>query len=77
MKMHKEEYEKLLLRFALEIDEIGVTEDMLKLIAGLCMSAPNRISADAEQTTDRFVYRHKGYTIEAKRTVTLVVKTCK
>ncbi len=77
MKMHKEEYEKLLKRFALEVDEIGVTEDMLKLISDRCISAPNIMQVAAEETTDRFVYRHKGYVIEAKRTVELTIKTCK
>ena len=77
MKMHKEEYEKLLLRFALEIDEIGVTENMLKLIADSLKRSPHLSSTCADETTDRFVYRHKGYIIEAKRTVTIVVKTCK
>ena len=75
--MNKEEYEKLLLRFALELSEVGVTEDMLKIIAARCERAPNAASVCAEEETDRFVYRHNGYTVEAKRTVTLTVKTCK
>ena len=74
--MNDEAYRDLMLRFAKELDEIGVTEDMRKLIEAACQSAPNRIGASAEETTDRFVYRHKGYMIEAKRTVTIVVKTC-
>jgi hypothetical protein len=77
MEMNDEAYRALMLRFALELDEIGVTENMRKLIEGLCQSAPNRIAASAEETTDRFVYRHDGYMIEAKCTVTVVVKTCK
>ena len=75
--MNDEHYRALMLRFALELDEIGVTEDMRKLIESLCQSAPNRISATAEETTARFVYRHDGYAIEAKCTVSVVVKTCK
>ena len=77
MKMHNEEYRDLMLRFAKELDEVGVTENMRKLIEDSCRSTPNRISADVEETTDRFVYRHKGYLIEAKRTISVVVKTCK
>ena len=77
MKMNKEEYEKLLLRFALELHEVGVTEDMLKIISARCDRAPNAASACAEETTDSFTYRHNGYLIEAVRTVKLVVKTCK
>mgnify|MGYP001018488218 CR=1 FL=1 len=73
----EEEYEKLMLRFALELSEVGVTENMGKLIADLCMSAPNRIGASAEEVVARFTYRHNGYLIEAKQTIELVIKTCK
>ena len=75
--MNDEAYRDLMLRFAKELDEIGITERMRTHIEGLCQSAPNRIGASAEETTDHFVYRHDGYMIEAKCTVTVVVKTCK
>ena len=77
MKMNKEEYERLLKRFALELSEVGVTDDMLKIIIARCERAPNAASACADETTDRFTYRHNGYLIEAERTVKLVVKSCK
>tara|TARA_B100000282_G_C31290858_1_gene290980 strand:+ start:162 stop:395 length:234 start_codon:yes stop_codon:yes gene_type:complete len=77
MKMNKEEYEKLLLRFRLELSEVGVTEDMLKIISAICDRSPNAASACADELTDKFSYRHKGYLIEAERTVKLVVKRCK
>ena len=77
MEMNDSKYRDLMLRFALELDEVGVTKNMRTMIEGLCQSAPNRISASAEETTDRFVYRHDGYVIEAKRTITVLVKTCK
>jgi len=77
MKMNKEEFEKLILRFALELSEVGVTEDMLKILSARCERAPNAASASAEENTDRFVYRHNGFIIEAERTVKLVVKKCK
>ena len=32
MKMNKEEYKSLMLRFAKELDDIGVTDDCKKLI---------------------------------------------
>jgi len=76
MEMSKENYEKLLLRFALELSEVGVTGDMLKIITARCTRTPNAASACAEETTDRFVYRHNGYLIEAIRTVNLTVKKC-
>jgi len=75
--MNDEAYRALMLRFAKELDEIGVTENMRKLIEDSCKSAPNRSYASAEETTGRFVYRHDGYMIEAKCTMTVVVKKCK
>ncbi len=77
MKMHKEEYEKLIKRFGLELSEVGVTEDLIKIVSAQVDRAPNTIAAGDSCTTDRFVYRHGGYTIEAVRTVSLQVKKCK
>ena len=77
MKMNKEEYEKLLKRFALEISEVGVTNNMIEIINAQSARAPNVASVSSEETTDRFTYRHAGYMIEARRTVELVVKKCK
>ena len=77
MVMHKEEYEKLLKRFALELSEVGVTEDLTKLVQAQYDRTPNLISASQTETTDRFVYSHGGYAIEATRTVSLQVKKCK
>ncbi len=77
MEMNDIKYRELMLRFAKELDEIGVTENMRKLIEGLCQSAPNRIGASAEETIANFAYRHDGYMIEAKCIVSVVVKTCK
>ena len=76
MEMHKEKYEELLLRFAKELHDVGVTEDMQKIIKSQCDRTPNVISASSDETTDRFTYRHDGYMVEAVRTVTLVVKKC-
>ena len=75
--MNKEEYEKLLKRFALELSEVGVTEDMLKILDAQLERTPNLISSGTDEVTDRFVYRHGGYMIESTRTVSLVVKKCK
>ena len=77
MKMNKEKYEELLLRFALELNETGVTGSMLDLIKAQVERAPNVISADTTEVTDKFTYQYNGYIIEAKRTVSLVVKKCK
>ena len=77
MKMNSEEYEKLLKRFALELSEVGVTEDLTKIVQAQYERTPNVVSANSSETTDRFVYRHGGYLIEATRTVSLVVKRAK
>ena len=77
MKMNDETYRTLMLRYAKELDEIGVTENMRKIIEAQIARHPNVSAATADDTTAHFVYRHQGYKIEAKCTVTLVVKTCK
>ena len=77
MKMHKEKYEALLRRFSQELHEVGVSENLQGLIKDQGDRTPNVIAASAEETTDRFTYRHEGYMIEAVRTVKLVGKTTK
>jgi hypothetical protein len=77
MKLHKEEYEKLMKRFALELSEVGVTENMIKMVEAVLSRSPNIISDSESEVISRFTYRHNGYLIEAKQTVELVVKTCK
>ena len=77
MEMHKEKYEELLRRFSQELHEVGVSENLQGLIKDQGDRTPNVIAASAEETTDRFTYRHGGYMIEAVRTVKLVVKTTK
>ena len=76
MKMHKEEYEKLMLKFALEMSETGVTDDMIKLVRAQIERNPNLVSASSEEVTDKFAYQNQGYLIEAQRTVKLVVRKC-
>ena len=77
MKMHKEIYEQLMLRFALELSEVGVSEDITKLISDQINRSPNVVTATATKDTDQFTYRHDGYIIEAVRTVKLSVRSCK
>ena len=76
MEMNKEKYEELMLRFAKELHDVGITENMTKLVNDQLDRAPNVISANSEESTDRFVYRHDGYAIEAVRIVKLVVRKC-
>ena len=77
MEMHKEKYEEMLLRFAKEIHDVGVTENMKKIIEAQCTRTPNLSQSNTTEETDRFTYRHDGYMIEAVRTVKLTLKRCK
>jgi len=74
--MNKEKYEELMLRFAKELHDVGITESVTKIVNDQLSRAPNVICASAEESTDRFVYRHEGYMIEAFRIVKLSVKKC-
>ena len=75
--MHKEKYEELIRRFSQELHEVGVTENVEGLVKDQLSRVPNSVAASAEETTDRFTYRHGGYMIEAVRTVKLLVKKVK
>ena len=75
--MHKEEYEKLLVRFATELAEVGVTPSQLELIRDTLVRAPNVASANQSETVADFQYKHNGYIIQAKKTVEIMVKKCK
>ncbi len=76
MKMNKEQYQELLLRFTKELHDVGVTDDMKKIVEAQAERTPNVLSTSSKETTDRFTYRHDGYLIEATREVSLVVKKC-
>tara|TARA_Y100000034_G_scaffold109817_1_gene141455 strand:- start:135 stop:368 length:234 start_codon:yes stop_codon:yes gene_type:complete len=77
MEMSKERYQDLMLRFAKELYEVGVTEDMKKIAQAQMNRTPNAVSCGAEDDVRKFFYRHDGYTIEAVQTVKLVIKKCK
>jgi len=65
-----------LLRFAKELHDVGVTENMKRLVESQYTRTPNLSNPNTEEVTDRFSYRHDGYMIEAVRSVKLVVKKC-
>ncbi len=77
MKMNKETYENLIKRFALELSEVGVSDDLIKIVSAQYERTPNVVAANSNETTERFTYRHNGYIIEATRVVSLQVKKCK
>ena len=72
--MNNEKYQELMLRFAKELHEVGVTENVKKLVESKYTRTPNVISASADENTRKFTYRHNGYEIEAVQSVKLVVK---
>ena len=76
MTMNKEKYEELMLRFAKELHDVGVTDEMKKTIESQYDRQPNVISCSSKEDTDRFVYIHEGFRIEAVRKVELVIKKC-
>ena len=77
MKMNQEKYKDLMLRFAKELHEVGVTENMQKIVDAQIERTPNTISAGSEETTRKFHFQHDGYSIEAVQSVKLSLKTCK
>ena len=76
MKMHKEKYEELMLRFAKELHDVGVTDELKALVQDQMDRTPNVVSCGSEVKTDRFTYRHGGYLIEADRSVRMTIKKC-
>ena len=63
-----------MLKFAKELDDIGITDEIKKSIEDQYNRAPNVISCTAEEIVKRFVYQHDGYRIDAKQTISVVVK---
>ena len=76
MSVHKEKYEELMLRFAKELYDVGVTDELKALVQDQMDRTPNVVSCGSEVKTDRFAYRHDGYLIEADRTVRLTIRKC-
>lgn len=75
--MHSKKYEELMLRFAQELHEVGVTDTMKGLIQDQYEQHPNVISVSTgPQTVSRFTYRHNGYLIEATKKIELTIKKC-
>jgi len=76
-EMSKEKYEDLMLRFAKELNDVGVTDNMIKLAHDSFKRTPNLVGYKGNDDVRKFHYRHDGYIIEAIQTITLVVKKCK
>ena len=76
MKMHNETYQELILRFAKELHEVGVSESMRKCVEAQYTRTPNVVLVTENENVRRFTYRHNGYEIEAVQNVKLTVKKC-
>ena len=74
MKMNKEKYEELMLRFGKEMHDVGVTEGMKKIVEAQSARTPNSASCSTEEVVRKFYYQHDGYVIEAVQRVSLLVK---
>ncbi len=74
--MHNETYQELMLRFAKEMHDVGVSENLRKVVEAQYTRTPNLVCASSDENTRKFTYRHNGYEIEAVQTVKLSVKKC-
>jgi hypothetical protein len=72
--MNNEKYEELMLRFAKELHDVGVTDDMKKIVESQYTRTPNILSSSTSENVRKFCYRHDGYEIEAIQNVKLSVK---
>lgn len=77
VEMHKEKYRELMLRFAKELHDVGVTENMKKIIHDKIDRTPNVVSSTVDENIRKFHYTHGGYTIEAVQNIKIVIKTSK
>ena len=74
--MHNEKYKDLLLRFAKELHDVGVSEGMKKIVQDQYTRTPNITSVSTQEDIKKFCYRHDGYVIEAVQNVKLVIRKC-
>ena len=77
MEMHKKAYKELMLRFAKEVHDVGVTENIKKIVEEQFTRTPNIVNAQANETVRKFYYQHDGYCIEATQVVELRLKKIK
>ena len=74
MEMSKEVYEDLLLRFAKELHQVGITEDLIQRAKSSFERTPNLAGYKNSEDVRKFYYQYDGYSIEATQTVMLEVK---
>ena len=74
--MNSKKFEDMMLRFAKELHDVGVTDNMKKIVEDQYTRTPNVGSTQAKETVRKFTYQHEGYMIEAIQNVNLIVKKC-
>lgn len=72
--MNDKKFEELMLRFAKELHDVGVTQGLREHVEAQYKRHPNTAACAADQVTDRFEYRFGDYLIEARRTVDLKLR---
>jgi hypothetical protein len=77
VQMNKEKYEDLMLRFAKELNDVGVSENLKNIVKAQYDRTPNISGVERDENVRKFVYRHDGYEIEAIQNVKIVVRKCK
>ena len=77
MEMSKDRYRDLMLRFAKELDDVGVTANLIKCAHDSFKRTPNLAGYSRDENVRKFYYQHDGYSIEAIQTVKLTVQKCK
>jgi len=72
--MNNKRYQDLMLRFAKEMHEVGVTENMKKIVEAQFNRTPNTVSCGTDENVRKFYYCHDGFMIEAVQNVKLTIK---
>ena len=75
--MNKEKYEDLMLRFAKELNDVGVSENLKNIVKAQYDRTPNISGVERDENVRKFVYRHDGYEIEAIQNVKIEGRKCK
>lgn len=75
--MSKKAYEELMLRFAKELHDIGVTENMRKIVEAQYSRTPNLASCGSCEAVKKFYYQFEEHSIEATQEIKLSLRKIK
>jgi hypothetical protein len=74
--MNKVKFEELMLRFTKELHDVGVTNNMKKIVEDQYNRTPNVTASSSDENVKKFCYRHNGYEIEAVQNIKLSIRKC-